>query len=152
MDKEWTKFGTFHNSDGINVTNSINSFTEQRSQQRTNANPWEANSYSIVGMDITKVEGAISSIDDYVSRIENKAREINEKADMNVAFKSDVVQTSVRAYVEKVEEYCVNLCSQLLNFRDRLKMAKEAWELHMQEFSENISSSTNSFDTYSRME
>lgn len=152
MNGEWTNIKSYHNSNGENVTNSINSFVERRSEQRKNEDILVTNSYSIVGMDVTKVEGAINSINDYIKRVESKAREINEKADMNIAFKSDVVQASVKAYIEKVEEYCVNLCSQLTNFRDRLGLARDAWELHMQEFSDNISSSSNSFDTYTYRE
>ena len=106
-----------------------------------------AYSYSIVGMDATKVGAAVQSINDYVERVENCVRQINEDANMNMALKSDVIQISARNYVKKVEEYCANLCSQLKLFRDRLQEAEAAWKDHAESLSQGISVDTASFDT-----
>lgn len=84
--------------------------------------------YSIVGMDASKVGSTVQAIEEYVQRIRNKVEQINESADMNVALKSDVIQASVKNYIEKVELYCSSLCYQLITFRDRLEGANEAWQ------------------------
>ena len=51
-----------------------------------------------------------------------------------------------RNYIEKVEEYCANLCSQLKLFRDRLQEADAAWRAHAEALSQTISADTASFD------
>lgn len=102
--------------------------------------------YSIVGMDITKVDATRAAIADYVAGIENHVNGIDALADANNAYKSEEVQTAVRSYVEKVKEYCINLCSQLRAFSDKLADAKAAWESGSANIASTVSGSAGSFD------
>lgn len=105
-----------------------------------------AQEYSIVGMDITKVDTARASINDYVVAIENHVNGIDALANASSAYKSDEVQSAVQSYVEKVKAYCINLCSQLRAFSDKLADAKEAWESGTANISSTVSGSASSFD------
>lgn len=106
--------------------------------------------YSIIGMDITKVDATRAAISDYVTAIENHVSGIDALANANSAYKSDDVQAAVKSYVEKVKEYCINLCSQLRAFSDKLADAKEAWESGTANISSTVQSSSGSFDAGTR--
>lgn len=111
---------------------------------------WGKQEYSIVGMDITKVDATRSAIADYVAAIENHVNGIDALADANGAYKSDEVQSAVKAYVEKVKEYCINLCSQLRAFSDKLADAKAVWESGTANIASTVQGSAGSFDTGTR--
>lgn len=102
--------------------------------------------YSIVGMDVTKVDSARAAISDYVAAIENHVSGIDALANANGAYKSDDVQAAVKTYVEKVKEYCVNLCSQMRAFSDKLADAKAIWESGTANIASTVQSSSGSFD------
>lgn len=112
-----------------------------------NGSAWgNTGGYSIVGMDITKVDATRAAISDYVAAIENHVNGIDALADANNAYKSEEVQSAVRSYVEKVKEYCINLCSQLRAFSDKLADAKAAWESGAANIASTVSSGAGSFD------
>ena len=147
MANGWDNSGSLrHNTDAINDNNHIKNMMGQRNDTRMSDKYDLGYQYSIVGMDASKAETTIQTIDEYVQRIEAKARQINESADMDLALKSDVIQGSVKNYIGKVEEYCANLCSQLRFFRDRLQGANDAWKAHAETLSQTISTDTGSFD------
>lgn len=114
----------------------------------TNSNVWST--YSIVGMDVTKVNSVRDEIDRYVTEIEDHVNKIDPTANANVGFKSDEVQAAVRQYIDKVKTYCINLCSQLRAFSDKLEDAKNAWEKATSNMSSAINSTKNSFDAGSK--
>lgn len=107
---------------------------------------WGKQEYSIVGMDITKVDSTRAAISDYVTAIENHVSGIDALANANSAYRSDDVQAAVKSYVEKVKEYCINLCSQLRAFSDKLADAKSVWESGTANIASTVSSSTGSFE------
>lgn len=146
MSRRWDYTGVLQNTNAINDNNTIDKMMSQRNTTRLSER-WDlSNHLSIVGMDATKVGAAIQAIDEYVQRLETKSRQINENAKIDQALKGDMIQTSVRNYIEKVEEYCVNLCSQLRFFRDRLQGASDAWQMHAENIAQNIATDTGSFD------
>lgn len=106
--------------------------------------------YTIVGMDITKVDATRSAISDYVNAIENHVSGIDALADASGAYKSDDVQAAVKSYVEKVKEYCINLCSQLRAFSDKLADAKAVWESGTANIASSVQGSAGSFDAGTR--
>lgn len=111
---------------------------------------WGAQEYSIVGMDISGVRSVRTAISNYVAAIENHLNGIDALADANNAYKSDEVQAAVKTYVEKVKEYCINLCSQLRAFSDKLQDASAAWESGTANIASTVQSNTGSFDAGTR--
>ena len=107
-------------------------------------------SYSIVGMDMTKVGAAREAISNYVAGIESHLNNIDALADANKAYKSEEVQAAVKSYIEKVKEYCINLCSQLRAFSDKLADASAAWERATSNMASTVQSNTGSFDAGTR--
>lgn len=106
--------------------------------------------YSIVGMDVTKVGPARDAIDQYVSRIESHLDGIQARAEADRAFKSEEVQAAVETYINKVKEYCINLCSQLRAFADKLSDAQKSWESTASKMAGTINEGASSFDAGSR--
>ena len=108
--------------------------------------------YSIVGMSAKKIPAVVASIkSDYVKKIVNHIDQIETLASADQAFKSEEVQAAVKAYLEKVKEYCMNLCSVLNAFADKAEDAHKAWT----EFEKNTAASlgastsaTNAGDLY----
>ena len=90
------------------------------------------NEYSVVGMDVTKVQAAIDAIDTYIKKLNDKAMELNESANVGVMIKSETIQDNVRFYIESVERCCAGLCSSLEMFKEKLLGAQEAWEEYEQ--------------------
>ena len=118
-----------------------------------NAGGWfgiGAQEYSIVGMDITKVGATRAAISDYVAKIENHLNSIDALADASNAYRSEEVQAAVKSYIEKVKEYCINLCSQLRAFSDKLQDASAAWESGTANIASTVQSNTGSFDAGTR--
>ena len=109
-----------------------------------------AQEYSIVGMDITKVGATRAAISDYVAKIENHLNSIDALADASNAYRSEEVQAAVKSYIEKVKEYCINLCSQLRAFSDKLQDASAAWESGTANIASTVQSNTGSFDAGTR--
>lgn len=107
-------------------------------------------SYDIVGMDMTKVGVARDAFADYVAKIESHLNAIDALADASKAYKSEEVQAAVRSYIDKVKEYCINLCSQLRAFSDKLADASAAWERATSNMASTVQSNTGSFDAGTR--
>ena len=104
-----------------------------------------AQEYSIVGMDVTQIPTVRESINTYVQGIEDHVNQIDTSVEANAAFRGEEVQTAVKAYVETVKEYCINLCSQLRAFSDKLADAQKAWETGIGSISSTVSESNNAF-------
>ena len=102
--------------------------------------------YKIVGMDVTKVGPAIEALNTYVTNIEKYVEGLEATATSSQAFKSEVVTAAVKKYIEKVETYCINLCSQLRAFGDKLKDAQAQWEESMRSFADSINTSESQLD------
>lgn len=108
--------------------------------------------YSIVGIDATKVWPTRQKINEYVKRLEEKVKSINESADMNKVVKSEEIQLAVKNYISKVEEYCANLCSMLKIFDYKLYDVQEIWKNTASSFAANITDDTNTIDTSTRLD
>lgn len=137
------------NVNGIASTQELNGrMMNDRSMQRQAdivvGVPSTTNKYSVVGINAAKVQPAVDAIESYIKNIENKISEIKESADMNQFVKSDVIQTSVKNYIARVEEYCTNLTSNMRAFKDELVRAQQAWEAFAQGLSYSIEQDTNS--------
>lgn len=122
---------------------------EQRSAAREAAagKASKSGSYSIVGMNVTKIPGVIDAIEAYIKNINAVIDKINTEADPTKAFRGDEVQSAVKSYIEKVKEECYNLVSDLRAFEDKLVEAQHAWQSSMSSMASNVSSSAGSYAT-----
>lgn len=111
---------------------------------------WGAQSYSIVGMDASKIPTVRQSIENYVQGIEDHVSQIDAKANADGAYKGEEVQAAVSTYVETVKEYCINLCSQLRAFSDKLADAQTAWETATGNIAGTVETSNSSFEKGTR--
>lgn len=101
--------------------------------------------YSIVGMDVTQIPQVREAIDTYVQGIESHVNKIDTSVEANAAFRGEEVQSAVKAYIDTVKEYCINLCSQLRAFSDKLADAQKAWETSVENISGTVSESSAAF-------
>lgn len=103
--------------------------------------------YSLVGIKAGSVEGMREQIRIYVKEIEAYMSEAltNATAQMDTAFRGNVLQESVKAYLTKVKDYCDNLVSHLLTFSDKLADVSNAWLAATQSMGQNVDSATGSF-------
>ena len=106
-----------------------------------------AQSYSIVGMDANQIPAVRQDLGSYVQAIEEHIQQIDASTDANNAFRGEEVQSAVTAYVEKVKEYCINLCSQLRAFSDKLADAQAAWETGTGNIAGTVNDGNSSFAT-----
>lgn len=140
-------------STNFNAQGYVDSQIDQREGLRNAASSYKTSSgggffgggYSLVGMDVSKVPAVINKMDAYIKAIEQHLDGIQADASPNGAYKGEEVQAAVRKYIEKVQNYCVNLCSQLRAFEDRLKAAQEAWETATKNIAESVNTSNGSF-------
>ena len=102
---------------------------------------------SIVGMAMDKVPACRDSIRTYVQNLEDHLNTIDATASADEAYKGEEVKAAVKAYVEKVKEYCINLTSQLNAFSDKLQSALNAWETGTQNIADTVSGSAGSYAT-----
>lgn len=96
------------------------------------------NNYSIVGMDITKVQSAIDAIERYTNAIMECAVMFNEKANMNQSIKSEEIQRAVYEYIGRVERRCYEMCNTFSNFISDINNASNAWKTVEQIYSSQI--------------
>ena len=127
---------------GAAATNLI----DNRAGAREGASTTSDNMYSIVGMNITKVDSVVRSIDMYCNRIKEKLDAVDAKAQADNAFKGDLVQQAVKNYIEKVKLYSTNLTSQLKAFQDEILDAKDQWEASVKSFASTIDTTTSQFN------
>lgn len=117
-----------------------------RSGAREGASLASDNTYSIVGMNMRKVDAVVKSIDMYCERIKLKLEAVDANAKADDAFKGDLVQQAVKNYIEKVKLYSTNLTSQLKAFQDEILDAKAQWQASLSSFASNIDTNTSQFN------
>lgn len=104
---------------------------------------------SVVGINVAYVDQMRDAIRNYVEKIKTHLEGIEPLADANNAFKNDEMQRAVQNYIGIVQDYCVNLTSQLLAFSDKLGDVKNAYKSTMESLAEQIDNNTGSFATNS---
>ena len=106
-------------------------------------------SFSIVGMDTTKVSGVVDTFETWITGLESHLEDIKAEADANKAFKGEEVQKAMENYIGKVKLYCITLCSQYRAFQHKLIDAQKAWGRGVASMAETISSRSTdeAFDT-----
>ena len=109
-----------------------------------------AQEYSIVGMDVTQIPQVREAINTYVQGIEDHVNQIDTSVEANAAFRSEEVQKETKAYIDTVKEYCINLCSQLRAFSDKLASAQAAWEAGASGIAATVSAGNSAFSKGAR--
>ena len=145
-------------SSTFDATNSINTMSNNRDAARSGASSTTSSSgggifgfggYSVVGINVQEVDSMCAAIRSYVEKVQSHLNGIDPLADASNAFKSEdgQVEQAVQSFAENVKEYCVNLCSGLLAFSDKLKDVKNAWIQSTSNMAETIKSDTAASDT-----
>ncbi len=85
--------------------------------------------YSVVGLNVSAIDGMRADIRNWVSEIQTHLDGIDPLADAQNAYKSDdgKVENAVKEFVDNVKQYCKNLTSDLLAFSDKLEDVRKAW-------------------------
>ena len=122
-----------------------NGLIEGRSIGREGASLASDNSYSIVGMNMRKVDEVVREIDVYCEAIKMKLEAVDANAKADDAFKGDLVQQAVKSYIEKVKLYSTNLTSQLKAFQDEILDAKAQWQASISSFASSVDTATSDF-------
>ena len=119
-------------------------------------NVWDINNtglfggLDVVGINVDKIPSMREAIRTYVKGITDHLDKIDATANSDSAFKSESVKAAVRAYVEKVKEYSMNLVSQLLSFSDKLQDVSDSWAASTNTLGDNINTTASAFGVGSR--
>lgn len=103
---------------------------------------------SLVGLSATKIDTVRQTIRDQVSQIEAHLNNMDSAAETKGAFVSHdgSVETSVKAAVDNVKQYVINLTSGLLAFSDKLADVKNTWQTQTGAMAGNINAATGASD------
>ena len=103
---------------------------------------------SLVGLSATKIDTVRQTIRDQVSQIEAQLNNMDSAAETKGAFVSHdgSVETSVKAAVDNVKQYVINLTSGLLAFSDKLADVKNTWQNQTTTMKTNIDTATGQSD------
>lgn len=103
---------------------------------------------SLVGLSAERIETVKQTIRDQVSQIESELNNMDSAAETEGAFKSNerIVEGAVKAAVDNVKQYVINLTSGLLAFNDKLEDVKRAWKAQTEAMAGNINSATAASD------
>ncbi len=103
---------------------------------------------SLVGLSAAKIETVRETIREQVSSIEAQLNNMDSAAETGNAFKShdDSVEKAVKAAVDNVKQYVINLTSGLLAFSDKLADVKNTWQTQTGAMAGNINTATGASD------
>ena len=104
--------------------------------------------FSLVGLSAAKIDTVRQTIRDQVSQIEAQLNNMDSAAETKGAFVSHdgSVETSVKAAVDNVKQYVINLTSGLLAFSDKLADVKNTWQTQTGAMAGNINTATGASD------
>lgn len=101
---------------------------------------------SLVGLSATKIDAVRDKIKDQVAQIEAQLNNMDSAADTKGAFVSHdgAVEVAVKAAIDNVKQYVINLTSGLVAFSDKLADVKNTWQNQTGTMATNIGEATGS--------
>ena len=103
--------------------------------------------YDIVGISATQIGPMRDAINTYVQNVETYLNNVleDEKDAAHDAFRGEDAEREVKAYLDKVHTYIINLTPTLLAFSDKLADVGNAWIDAQQNIGTNVNSSAGAF-------
>lgn len=137
---------------GVKTLDEYQKHINERSGSRIGADTVVGSDYSVVGLNVNKIDNMCTVIKDYVKGIQDYLDAFNPSAISAQAFRGEEVNEAVKKYIEAVKKYCIDSTSYLITFCDKLKQVRAAYQENMQKLGSQIGSSESSFsksDAYS---
>ncbi len=130
----------------FNAAQAVSNQINDRGRSAFDMDARDGKSINVVGINATKVDEMIASIEDEIGKIFTHLEDIDPTADQSSAFldvTTGQVGPAVVEYIERVKEYCHNLVSDLRAFEDKLVDVREAYKANMEKMAGAINNNAN---------
>ena len=115
----------------FSVSSHMDNQISSRGKDLFNFNASDGNAFSLVGLNAGKIPEMRDAIHAWVTNIQSHVESFKTDVTRDEAIKSAEVSMAVEEYLKNVKTYCMNLCTYLLAFSDKLKDVYNAYEENM---------------------